>query len=98
MISKRIKNLALFMSLIMVLGVLSSCGLTTNGTKPKTVTAMMMTMTVMNMTTMTKMKMKTKMMIRIETTETPAAGVISIQTRREEKLKPRQKPNWKQRS
>ena len=35
MISKRIKNLALFMSLIMVLGVFASCGFTTNGTSKR---------------------------------------------------------------
>ena len=35
MISKRIKSLALFMSLIMVLGVFASCGFTTNGTSKR---------------------------------------------------------------
>ena len=35
MISKRIRILALLTSLVMVLGVLSSCGFTTNGTSKR---------------------------------------------------------------
>ena len=35
MIGKRIRILALLTSLVMVLGVLSSCGLTTNGTSKR---------------------------------------------------------------